>query len=150
RHDGLLYANRQFLEVSGYSDLAAIEAGGGLSRLFAEPGAAGAFANAGGAQALAIVRESGERLPVEGRLVTVPWSGSAAMALIVNKSQPEATALEPAADAIDEVAADVAHEAQRMAAAKAEFVAKISHDIRNPLNAITGFAEAIMSERFGP
>jgi len=74
RHDGLLYANRQFLEISGYCDLAAIEAAGGLSRLFAEPGAASAFADHRGAQALAIVKDSGERLPVEGRLVTVPWS----------------------------------------------------------------------------
>jgi signal transduction histidine kinase len=150
RHDGLLYANRQFLEISGYSDLAAIEAAGGLSRLFAEPGAASAFADHRGAQALAIVKDSGERLPVEGRLVTVPWSGSAAMALIVDKTQAEAAAREAAADALDQAAAARAHEAQRMAAAKAEFVAKISHDIRNPLNAITGFAEAIMSERFGP
>jgi signal transduction histidine kinase/PAS domain-containing protein len=40
--------------------------------------------------------------------------------------------------------------ALRAAAAKAEFVAKISHEIRTPLTAITGFAEAIMAERFGP
>jgi signal transduction histidine kinase len=150
RHDGLLYANRHFLELSGYSDLAAIEAGGGLNRLFAESGAASAFADHGGARAPAIVSESGERLPVEGRLVTVPWNGSAAMALIVTKGHAETAAIEPAANAVGQVAADAAHEAQRLATAKAEFVAKISHDIRNPLNAITGFAEAIMSERFGP
>ena len=39
RHDKLLYANRHFLEWSGYDDLAAIEAAGGLGRLFAEPAA---------------------------------------------------------------------------------------------------------------
>jgi signal transduction histidine kinase len=150
RHDGLLYANRQFLEVSGYEDVAAIEAAGGLSGLFAEPGAGAAFADHGGGRALAIVRESGERLPVEGRLVTVPWNGLPAMALIVNQRQPDAAAGETAANAIEQVTAAAAHEAQRMTTAKAEFVAKISHDIRNPLNAITGFAEAIMSERFGP
>jgi signal transduction histidine kinase len=149
RHDALLYANRQFLEISGYPDIAAIEAGGGLSRLFADPGAAGAFADPGGAQALAIVRESGERLPVEGRLVTVPWNGSAVMALIVNQSRPDGAAGETS-HAIEQVSTDAAHEAQRIAKAKAEFVAKISHDIRNPLNAITGFVEAMMSERFGP
>jgi signal transduction histidine kinase len=153
RHDGLLYANRQFLELTGYQDLAAIEAAGGLNRLFAEPGA-GAFADHGGAQALAIVTQTGERLPVDGRLVTTPWSGSAAkstaMALMVQKTQPDAAAVEPASSAIEHVAADAAREAQRIATLKTEFVAKISHDIRNPLNAITGFAEAIMSERFGP
>jgi signal transduction histidine kinase len=37
-----------------------------------------------------------------------------------------------------------------LAASTAEFVAKISHEIRTPLTAITGFAEAMLTERFGP
>jgi signal transduction histidine kinase len=154
RHDGLVYANRQFLDLSGYSDVAAIEAAGGLNRLFAEPDASAAFADGAGAQALAIITQSGERLPVEGRMVTVPWNAAAAMALILTKNQSEAAASEPAANADNEEPADAQREAQHIAAAKAEFVAefvaKISHDIRNPLTAIAGFAEAIMSERFGP
>jgi signal transduction histidine kinase len=149
RHDGLLYANRHFLDLSGYSDVAAIEAAGGLNRLFAEPGASTAFADSTGAAA-AIITQSGERLPVEGRMVTVPWNAAPAMALILNKNQSDAVATGHAASASDEQPADTEREAQRTAAAKAEFVARISHDVRNPLNAITGFAEAIMSERFGP
>ena len=35
-------------------------------------------------------------------------------------------------------------------AAKNEFLTKVSHEIRTPLNTITGFAEVIMAERFGP
>jgi signal transduction histidine kinase len=150
RHDGLIYANRQFLDVSGYSDVAAIEAAGGLNRLFAEPVATASFAEGAGAQALAIITRSGERLPIEGRLVAVPWNGSAAMALILDKTQSDGGPIEPAPNATGEESARAEREAQRIAADKAEFVAKISHDIRNPLNAITGFAEAIMSERFGP
>jgi signal transduction histidine kinase len=68
------------------------------------------------------------------------------MALMLNKSQSDAAISEPASNADNERPA----EAQRIAAAKAEFVGKISHDIRNPLTAISGFTEAIMSERFGP
>jgi signal transduction histidine kinase len=153
RHDGLLYANRHFLDLSGYSDVAAIEAAGGLNRLFAEPfadpDASTAFADSAGAAA-AIVTQSGERLPVEGRMVTVPWNSAPAMALILNKNQSDAATAGEAANATDEQPADVAREAERSAAAQAEFVTRISHQIRNPLNAITGFAEAIMSERFGP
>ena len=148
RHDGLLYANRHFLDLSGFSDVAAIEAAGGLNRLFAEPGASTAFADSAGAAA--IITQSSERMPVEGRMVTVPWNAAPAKALIVSKNQFDAATTGDAANTTDEQSTDTEPEARRTAAAKAEFVARISHDIRNPLTAITGFAEAIMSERFGP
>ena len=45
---------------------------------------------------------------------------------------------------------NVRREAQKASATKAEFLAKVSHEIRTPLNAIAGFAEVMMSERFGP
>jgi PAS domain S-box-containing protein len=39
--------------------------------------------------------------------------------------------------------------ADRTANAKADLLARISHEIRTPLNAIIGFAEVMISERFG-
>jgi signal transduction histidine kinase len=154
RHDALLYANRQFLDLCGYDDVAAIEAAGGLNRLFAGPADA-ALADSSGAQGsaqtLAILARSGERVPLEGRMITVPWNTSPALALFIKKQESDATRTAPVKrDDAEIAAAQRDSEAQAMAAAKAEFVARLSHDIRNPLNAITGFAEAIMSERFGP
>jgi signal transduction histidine kinase len=80
----------------------------------------------------------------------VPWDGSPAIALFIKQRQSEAIA--PAAQPDDEArgASQRERAAQAIGAVKTEFVARISHDIRNPLNAITGFAEAMMSERFGP
>ncbi len=88
RHDKLLYANRHFLEWSGYKDLAAIEAAGGLSRLFAEPAAEALAETVGTAPALdksvSILTQRGDRLALDGRMFTVPWNGASALALIVS------------------------------------------------------------------
>jgi signal transduction histidine kinase len=151
RHDQLIYANRHFLDLSGYADLAAIEADGGLNRLFAEPEpGAEPQADSAGAQALAIVTQQGDRLPVEGRMFKVPWSGSPAIALIVTAGQGQPGVARQAQSAVEEELRDAKRDVLHAASAKAEFVAKISHEIRTPLTAITGFAEAIMAERFGP
>jgi len=273
RHDSLLYANRHFLEWTGYANLAAIEAAGGLNTLFAEAGAE-ALAESGGAQSLSIMTCGGDKLPVEGRMFTVPWNGSSALALILTNGQNgnaeagrrsseralataetenrelEAT-LDAAADGVvtldgegrivtanaraaalfgkpadqlagrmlgelfaaaseraardyfdrvargsnvlnnvldvearlgadrlvplamtltriggdrfaalfrdatarrqsEEELRNAKREAMRTSSAKAEFLAKVSHEIRTPLNSMTGFAEVIMAERFGP
>jgi PAS domain S-box-containing protein len=274
RHDSLLYANKHFFEWTGYANLAAIEAAGGLNTLFAEAGA-DALAESGGSQSLSIMTRGGDKLPVEGRMFTVPWNGSSALALILTNGQNgnadadrrsssahalaaaeivnrelEAS-LDAAADGVvtldgegrivtanaraaalfgkaadqlagrmlgelfvaaneraardyfdrvargtnvlnnvldvearlgadrrvplamtltpiggdrfaalfrdatarkqsEEELRNAKREAMRTSSAKAEFLAKVSHEIRTPLNSMTGFAEVIMAERFGP
>ena len=92
RHDKVLYANRHFLEWSGYASLAAIESAGGLSTLFAEPGEALAAAEAAAPPlaSLSIKTQRGDNVPVQGRMFTVPWTGSSALALILTNGQAAA------------------------------------------------------------
>jgi PAS domain S-box-containing protein len=151
RHDALIYANRHFLEWTGYDSLDALAAAGGLNSLFVESGAE-PLADSDGAQSLSIMTRRGDMLPVEGRLFTVPWNGAPALALILTNGPvaERRRAAELALTAAETELRNAKRETQRVAATKAEFLAKVSHEIRTPLNAITGFAEVIMSERFGP
>src|SRR6185295_3227978 len=66
RLDRLIYANRAFLDWTGYQQLAALEAAGGLDALFVEP-AGHDLAAENGAQALTIATSKGSQLPVEAR-----------------------------------------------------------------------------------
>jgi PAS domain S-box-containing protein len=90
RDAALLYANRHFLEWSGYESVAAIETTGGLPMLFAEPSTTGSALAETAAQSLAIKTARGEKRPVEGRMFRVPWNGLAATALILTNDQFEA------------------------------------------------------------
>jgi len=93
RHDRLLYANRHFLQWSGYDNLAAIDAAGGLNTLFAEPADTLAETGAGPSapiRSLSVVTRRGERIPVEGRMFSVPWNGAPALALILTNGQAAA------------------------------------------------------------
>jgi signal transduction histidine kinase len=151
RHDALLHANRHFLETTGYDDLTALEAAGGLNSLFVERGA-DTLAESTGTQALSIMTGRGDTVAVDGRLFTVPWNGASALALILTNGLNVVgrRATELALAAAETELRNAKRETQKSAAAKAEFLAKISHEIRTPLNAMTGFAEVMMTERFGP
>ncbi|MDE1974476.1 MAG: HAMP domain-containing histidine kinase, partial [Hyphomicrobiales bacterium] len=103
------------------------------------------------------------------RLFSIPFGEASALALILSNGAAEerrradALSLATAENEIRELRnrlesqqrgedelRNATREAQKAAAAKAEFVGKVSHEIRTPLNAITGFAEVIAAERFGP
>jgi PAS domain S-box-containing protein len=85
RHNSLIYANRAFLDWTGYSTLDELTEAGGLDSLFIEPSKAPT--KDGGAKSLTIAASNGGQKPVEGRLLSVTWSGENALALMI-ETQP--------------------------------------------------------------
>ena len=82
RLDKLIYANRAFLDWTGYDQLHALEEAGGLDALFVEPNTDDLGAN-NGAQSLTIATNQGDQVPVEARLFTSPWEGESALVLML-------------------------------------------------------------------
>jgi len=81
RNDALLYANRAFLEWTGYADLAAVSAAGGLERLVVDPQAGSLDRINGTGKTFTIATRTGETLTCEGRLYSVPWQAESALML---------------------------------------------------------------------
>ena len=88
RLNHLIYANRAFLEWTGYPTLQALAEAGGLDSLFIEtkPAAPNGANNdaKNGAKTLMISTPHGQQRPVEGRLFSVPWNGENALVLMLN------------------------------------------------------------------
>jgi PAS domain S-box-containing protein len=82
RLDKLIYANRAFLDWTGYDQLHALEEAGGLDALFVEPSNTNPGEN-NGAQSLTIATNQGDQVPVEARLFTSPWEGESALVLML-------------------------------------------------------------------
>jgi PAS domain S-box-containing protein len=82
RLDKLIYANRAFLDWTGYDQLHVLEEAGGLDALFVEPNADDVGAG-NGAQSLTIATNQGDQVPVEARLFTSPWEGESALVLML-------------------------------------------------------------------
>ena len=83
RADQLLYANRAFLEWTGFSDLAAVAGAGGLERLVVEPGSGALDRHNGTGKTFTVATRTGDTFTCEGRLYSVPWQGESALMLVL-------------------------------------------------------------------
>lgn len=96
RLNDLLYANRAFLDWTGYPTLQDLTEAGGLDSLFIEPSSGG---NSGTAKSLTISTQNGTKVPVEGRLLSVTWQGENALALMLYITPPDTGSAAKAAPA---------------------------------------------------
>ncbi|TWH00613.1 PAS domain S-box-containing protein [Mesorhizobium sp. J18] len=99
--DDLHYANREFLELTGYDSLEELATAGGLDAIFAEPYEKGATDSTG--RTLRLRRPDGEEFPVEAHLQSVSWNQGKALLLALRRAPPlEATVVNAAEAQPDE------------------------------------------------
>lgn len=84
RLNSLIYANRAFLDWTGYATLDELAEAGGLDSLFIESkDDPSSKSKRNGAKSLTIATVNGKQRPVDGRLFSVTWNGENALALVV-------------------------------------------------------------------
>ncbi|HVV62321.1 MAG TPA: histidine kinase dimerization/phospho-acceptor domain-containing protein [Pseudolabrys sp.] len=91
RLNDLIYANRAFLDWTGYPTLEALAEAGGLDSLFIENTGSDAGKNSGNGKTLTISTQAGEQMPVEGRLFSVTWNGESALVLMLSTATAPAS-----------------------------------------------------------
>jgi PAS domain S-box-containing protein len=80
--DELHYANREFLNLTGYRSLAEFDLAGGLGAIFADPYGA----DAGSDQKLKLRTRDGDEFPVHAFLQSVGWQGGKALLLALRRA----------------------------------------------------------------
>ena len=96
RLDRLLYANRVFLERTGFESLHALQEVGGLDALYVEPGPSSASSASDEGMPLTIAHSADDRAPSAARLFSIVWDGDPAHALIMQGAQAAVAAPAPA------------------------------------------------------
>ncbi|MER8425636.1 PAS domain S-box protein [Mesorhizobium sp. M1403] len=112
--DQLHYANDEFLGLTGYATLSALDKAGGLGALFADPYADDGSSD-GSDRALRLKTRDGQEFPIDAILRSVPWGNGKALMLVVRRSgDDEATAI-PHGAADDQTQPDVSELKARIA-----------------------------------
>jgi signal transduction histidine kinase len=136
----IVHANSAFAYAFGYRSLAELIEAGGLHAIL--PHGPSALTSEAGRERSAPVdalTRSRRRLKVAfASSVIDAETGLLLLRLIDQKALDEES--EPSEAELDEAAAS----------RRLDFLAKVSHEVRTPLNSILGFTELMLQERFGP